>query len=227
MKITFLILLVISLFNTNIFAAGKDDPLLYKFNAEKLEMKMTTDNPIDWDIDFFIGKDLNKVYFFSEGSSTKSNFDETENALVYSRAISSFWDYQIGLAYDTTQTEEELWFITGFQGLAPYFFETKIDLLINDDKNMGLRVDIDYDFLFTQQVILTPSLETSFYSKNNEKMELGSGLSSTKLGLRLRYEVVREFAPYIGITWNKTYGNTKVFEDVDETKMIVGFKFWF
>ena len=227
MKITFLLLLSILLFSTSAIAGGKDDPLLYKFNAEKLEMKMTSDNPIDWDVDFFIGNDLNKIYFSSEGTSIKSDIDETENSIVYSRAISSFWDYQIGLAYDTTESDEQLWFITGFQGLAPYFFEIKIDLLVNDDENIGLRADIDYDFLLTQQVILTPSLETAFYSKNNEKMELGSGLSSTKLGLRLRYEVTREFAPYIGVSWNKTYGNTKELHDLDETKMVAGLKFWF
>ena len=227
MKKIFLKLLIIGMLNNLAFAGGADDPLLYKFSAEKFEVKMAEDNPIDWDMNFWVGKDLEKIYIYSEGSGSNSDIDETENSLVYSKAISSFWDYQIGIAYDTTKTDEELWFITGFQGLAPYFFETSVNLLISDDGNFGLRADIDYDLLLTQKLILTPSLETSFYTKNNEDMEQGSGLSTTKVGLRLRYELIREFAPYVGFSWNKTYGKTSEYHDLDEARVVVGVKFWF
>lgn len=227
MKNLFLKILLLGFITSNIFAAVEDDPLLYRFSAEKFEITTGDDNPFNWDVDFMIGKDLNKFYLYSEGTYVNSEISESENSIVYSRAITSLWDFQSGLAYDTVPNENNLWLTFGFQGLAPYFFESRVNFLIDDDGNIGLRADLDYDLLLTQKLILTPSLATSLYTKNNEKMEIGSGLSSTSLSLMLRYEFVREFAPYIGVQWDKTYGNTKEYEDIDNTEIVVGIRFWF
>jgi len=111
--------------------------------------------------------------------------------------------------------------------LAPYFFETRAALLVNSDGNVGLRLDAEYEALITQKLILTPSLEADFYTKDDPEMRLGSGLSSLEAGLRLRYEFIREFAPYIGVTWEKTFGNTYDYNPVNETNLLVGVRFWF
>jgi len=81
--------------------------------------------------------------------------------------------------------------------------------------------------LLTQKLILTPSLEADFYTKDDAKMRLGSGLSSIEGGLRLRYEIIREFAPYLGVTWEKTFGNTKTYNRIDNTSVMLGIRFWF
>ena len=99
--------------------------------------------------------------------------------------------------------------------------------MVNDEGNIGLRVDAEYEALLTQRLILSPSVEADFYTKDDVTMQLGSGLSSMEAGLRLRYEVVREFAPYIGVTWDKTFGNTHDYNPIDETNFLVGVRFWF
>jgi len=95
------------------------------------------------------------------------------------------------------------------------------------DKTLQHSLNTEYEALLTQKLILTPSIEADFYTKNNPEMNLGSGISFAEAGLRLRYEFVREFAPYIGITWNKTFGNTRDYNPVDETSLMVGVRFWF
>ncbi len=132
-----------------------------------------------------------------------------------------------GLAYDKNEDASKTWGEVAISGLAPYYFETRAALLVNEDGNVGLRLDAEYEALLTQKLILTPSLEADFYTKDDPKMNLGSGLSSMEAGLRLRYEFVREFAPYIGVTWEKTFGNTEDFNPVDETNLLVGVRFWF
>ena len=146
---------------------------------------------------------------------------------MYSRAIAPFWDAQIGLAYDKNADASETWASFAIAGLAPYYFETRAALLVNGDGNVGLRLDAEYEALITQKLILTPSLEADFYTKDNAELGLGSGLSNIEAGLRLRYEFVREFAPYIGVSWDKTFGNARDFNPVNETNFLVGVRFWF
>ena len=123
----------------------------------------------------------------------------------------------------STQTWAEI----AISGLAPYYFETRAALLVNDEGNVGLRLDAEYEMFFTQKLILSTSVEADLYTKNDASMQLGSGLSSMEAGLRLRYEMVREFAPYIGVSWEKTFGNTRDYHPVDETNLLLGVRFWF
>ena len=111
--------------------------------------------------------------------------------------------------------------------LLPYYFETRAALLVNSEGNVGLRLDAEYEALLTQKLILTPSFEADFYTKDDASLHIGSGLSSIEAGLRLRYEFKREIAPYIGLTWEKTFGNTRDFNPINETNFLVGVRFWF
>jgi copper resistance protein B len=113
------------------------------------------------------------------------------------------------------------------QGLSQYFFETRTTLLLGEDGNIGLRAEAEYDALLTQKLILTPSIQLSAYTKDNEEMGIGSGFSNITMGTRLRYEVTREFAPYIGVEWNKNLGNTNDISSLDEVYAVVGMRFWF
>lgn len=211
-------------------AGGERDPLLTYFLMDTLEISSQTDNPTSWDATAWIGKDWHKLYFKTEGE-TLNGQTESENQLLYSRPIEKFWDLQMGLGYDTTPHKNQTWGVIGFQGLAPYFFETNAVLLAND-KNIGFRLDTEYEALFTQKLILTPSLKLSAYSSDDESMGIGSGLSSAELGLRLRYEFSRKFAPYIGIKLNQAFGKTSDYVkseggDESETSFVAGLRFWF
>ena len=211
----------------NAYADMEDDPLNTMFLMDRFEVLNNDENTRVWEGSFWIGYDLNKLYLYSNGEATADGLETSQNELVYSRAIAPFWDAQIGLAYDKNADASRTWGEVAISGLAPYYFETRVALLFNAEGNIGLRLDAEYEILFTQKLILTPSLEADFYTKDDPKMSLGSGLSNIEAGLRLRYEIRREFAPYIGITWEKTFGNTRDFNPIDETNFLVGVRFWF
>ncbi len=210
-----------------VHADMEDDPLLTMFVMDRFEVLDNSENTRVWEGSFWIGYDLNKLYLYSDGEATADGLETSQNELVYSRAIAPFWDAQIGLVYDKNADASRTWGEVAISGLAPYYFETRAALLFNTEGNIGLRLDAEYEILFTQKLILTPSLEADFYTKDDPKMSLGSGLSNIEAGLRLRYEIRREFAPYIGITWEKTFGNTRDFNPIDETNFLVGVRFWF
>lgn len=205
----------------------EDDPLVTMLLMDKFEVLDNDENTRVWEGSFWIGYDINKLYIYSEGEATADGLESSQNELVYSRAIAPFWDAQIGLAYDKNDDASKTWGEIAISGLAPYYFETRAALLVNGDGNVGLRLDAEYEALLTQKLILTPSLEADFYTKDDQDMHTGSGLSSIEAGLRLRYEFIREFAPYIGVTWEKTFGNTSDYNPIDETNLMVGVRFWF
>jgi copper resistance protein B len=208
-------------------AAGADDPLRTMLIMDKLEILNNDENSRVWEGSFYIGYDIDKLYVYSDGEATKEGLDVSQNELVYSRAIAPFWDIQAGIAYDKNANASKTWGEIAIAGLAPYYFEARAALLFNGNGNFGLRLDAEYEALLTQRLILTPSLEAEFYTKDDPELQLGSGLSSLEAGLRLRYEIVREFAPYIGVTWEKTFGNTNEYNPIDETNFLLGIRLWF
>lgn len=212
---------------TSSFAGGGGDILRATVMVDNLEYQFNDEKSVSWDTYAYVGYDLSKVYIYSEGEKAKSSSAESENQLVFSHGISPYWDIQLGIGYDKTEESDETWGVIGVQGLAPYFFETRAVVLVNDDGNIGLRVEAEYEALITQKLILTPSIALTAYTKDNEDIELGSGVSNLTLGARLRYEFIREFAPYIGVEWGKNFGNTSDYAPLDESYVTVGLSFWF
>jgi copper resistance protein B len=204
-----------------------DDPLITKLVMDKFEILDNDENSKVWEGSFYMGYDINKLYLYSEGEASSNEVYSSKNEILYSRAIAPFWDIQAGIAYDKNDYSSTTWAEVAISGLAPYYFETRVALLLGEDSNIGLRASAEYEALITQKLILTPSIDISLYSKDNIEMQIGSGLSSIDMGLRLRYEIVREFAPYIGINWEKNFGNTYDYNPLDETSMVVGIRFWF
>jgi copper resistance protein B len=210
-----------------IYAEMTDDPLLGKVTLDQLEYQASDEKAISWDTSVWIGYDLNKLYLYTEGEKPKNGDTESETQLVFSHAIAPFWDIQTGIGYDTGEDDSQAWAILALSGLAPYFFETRATMLVGEDGNVGIRIGLEYEALVTQRLILTPSLESDFYTKDTPEMTYGKGLSNITAGLRLRYEIKREFAPYIGIEWTKNYGNTANMNPLDETYITAGARIWF
>ncbi|WP_225879742.1 copper resistance protein B [Abyssogena phaseoliformis symbiont] len=118
------------------------------------------------------------------------------------------------------------------KGLAPYLFEVDASLFVGEFGRLGIRLNAEHEYMLSQKLILSPEVEINAFSKDDELTGTRKGLSSVETGLRLRYEVTREFAPYIGINWEKKYGNTADFsiaegEDIEGTQIVVGVRFWF
>ncbi|WP_373036218.1 copper resistance protein B [Sulfurimonas sp.] len=204
-----------------------DNPLRATFVADEFEYRFNDGKETSWDVNAYVGYDLDKIYIYSEGEKPEDGNAESENQLVYSRAIAPYWDIQFGVDYDKTPESDKTWGVIAMQGLAPYFFETRAVLLLSDDGNIGFRFDAEYEALLTQRLILSPSLSTALYTKDAADMEIGKGLSNITFGARLRYEFVREFAPYIGFEWSKNFGNTDDFHHLDETYVTAGLRVWF
>lgn len=216
-----------------VLADGKDDPLLTKVLIDQFEVRDGVDsNPLVLDGQGWIGKDLQKLWFKVEIERDDGETEEAELQALFSQAIAPYWDVQIGLRHDFQPSPSRSWAVFGIQGLVPYFFEVDTALFIGESGRSGLRLEAEYELLFTQRLILTPEIEVNFYGQNDRDLGIGSGLSDVEAGLRLRYEIRREFAPYIGVNWNKNFGNTADFardegEDTDDFQWVIGLRAWF
>lgn len=227
MKNLFKSILLTTALATTSFAGGGGDILRATVMVENFEYQFSDEGVHSWDAYAYAGYDLNKIYIYTEGEKAEDEQSESENQLVYSRAITSYWDVQIGVGYDKTPDADYRWGVLALSGLAPYFFETRAVLLVGEDAEVGIRFEAEYEALLTQKLILSPSIGVTAYSKDIPEMELGEGLSSLTLGLRLRYEFVREFAPYVGVEWSKNFGNTDDYHSLNETYAVIGLRFWF
>lgn len=218
---------------TSVLAGGKDDPLLTKVLIDQLEVRDADDtNPWVLDGQAWVGKDLQKLWFKAEVERVDSEIEEAELQALYSQAIAPFWDVQFGLRQDFQPTPSRSWGVIGLQGLAPYFFEVDTALFIGESGRTAFRLEAEYELLFTQRLILTPEIEVNLYGQNDIDLGIGSGLSDIEAGLRLRYEIRREFAPYIGVNWNKSFGNTAKFarnegNDTNDFQWVIGLRTWF
>ena len=165
-----------------------------------------------------------------EADSGKIEHARTE--LLWSHAIASFWDTQLGARFDTGEIPDKAWLAFGVQGLAPYWFHLDATLYAGENGDTAARLEAEYELLFTQRLILQPRLETNLYGQNNAESGTGSGLSDLTVGLRLRYEITRQFAPYVGIQWAGLYGNAADFARDDDmptevTSWVIGLHMWF
>ena len=165
-----------------------------------------------------------------EADSGKVEHSRTE--LLWSHAITSFWDTQLGIRHDSGETPDRTWAAFGVQGLAPYWFHADATLYVGEHGDTAARFEAEYDLLFTQRLILQPRLEANLYGQNDDQTETGSGLSDLSVGLRLRYEITRQFAPYVGVQWAGLYGGTADYARADnfptrETSWVIGVHAWF
>ena len=222
-----------SVLATQAIAGAKDDPLLTKVLVDQFEVREADDdNPIVLEGQGWIGKDLNKLWLKVELERVDSETEEAELQALYSKALSTYWDFQVGMRHDFEPSPTRSWGVIGIQGLAPYFFEVDTALFVGESGRTALRLEAEYELLFTQRLILTPEIEVNLYGKNDEATGVGSGLSDVEFGLRLRYEIRREFAPYIGVNWIKKYGDSADFsraagDKVSETQFVLGVRMWF
>jgi copper resistance protein B len=184
------------------------------------------------DADAWIGYDLNKLWFKTEVERVDGETEEAELQMLYSRALAPFWDLQLGWRRDIRPEPHRDYLAIGFKGLAPYLFETDASLFLGEAGQFGARLDAEYEYLFTQRLILSPEIEVNLYSRDDEEVGIGAGLSNMSLGLRLRYEIRREFAPYIGVNWTRQFGQTAVYaraegSDPSDFQWVAGIRAWF
>ncbi|MGB1256111.1 MAG: copper resistance protein B, partial [Thiolinea sp.] len=210
-----------------------DDPVLTKVMIDRFEILNTDegDKPILLEADAWIGKDLHKVWLKTEIERVGSELEEAEAQLLYSRAISAYWDIQAGFRKDFKPEERE-WAALSLKGLAPYYFDVDASLFFGKGGRTAARFSGEYELMLSQKTALIPEVEFNFYGQSDPAMGVGSGLSDANISLRIQHEFKREFAPYIGVSWNKLFGGTADMaraegEDTSDVQVMVGFHAWF
>jgi copper resistance protein B len=191
-----------------------------------------------WDVQGWVGSDYNKLWIKTEGDQklSEDHGGDVEVQALYSRLISPFWYLQIGGRFDTLYgngSDPSRGFgVIGFEGLAPYWYDVETALFVSQDGDVSARLEAEYELLFTQRLIAQPRFETNIAIQQVEKFGVGEGFNDVELGLRLRYEIRREFAPYIGISWTRLLGDTADIarnegEEVDNLAFVAGVRMWF
>ncbi len=215
-----------------------DEMTVSKIIFDQLEYRDNDDvNTFNWDMQGWIGTDYKKFWVKFEGEDeTSSSNGELELQMLYSQAIAPFWDFQLGIRYDTNYgnglDNDRFFAVVGVQGLAPYWFEVEPTLFISEDGDVSARIVTTYDLLFTQKLILQPRLEINAAASKVSEFGIGKGLNDVQFGLRLRYEIRREIAPYAGLSWTKNFGDTADFVraeggDTNNLALVAGIRLWF
>jgi copper resistance protein B len=186
-----------------------------------------------WDAQGWYGTDRDKLWLKSEGTYNLDDgkVDEAELQALVSRAVTTFFDAQVGIRHDVTPNPSRTYAVVGLQGLAPYFLELDSAAFLSDKGDVTARIEAEYDLLLTQRLILQPRVELDLAAQNVEELGIGAGLSGLELGLRLRYEVRRQFAPYIGVSWKRAIGDAARFarrqgEDAAHGTIVAGLRIW-
>jgi copper resistance protein B len=184
-----------------------------------------------WDGEAWFGGDLNRLVFKSEGDGDRRGVESGEIQALYSRAVGLYTDLQIGVRQDV-EPKSRTYAAIGFETLLPYWIEAGGALFLSNKGHVLGRAEGAIDWRLSQRLILQPRAELNFAAQDIPETAIGSGLSDGELGLRLRYEVRREFAPYVGVAWTRRFGRTADYaraqdREVSDTSFVVGLRAWF
>lgn len=210
----------------------EDDPLLAMVEIDRLELRDGDGAPRLLEAEAWAGYDLRKLWLSTEIERAGGSTEEAEVQLGWSRAFAPFWDLRLGVRRDFDPEPERSWAMVGVKGLAPYLFEVDAALFVGGSGRTALRLEAEYELALTQRLMLVPELEINAHGDDDEATGTGAGLSDIELGLRLRYEIRRELAPFIGVSWQRRFGNSADFardagEAIDSTQLLVGVHAWF
>jgi copper resistance protein B len=185
-----------------------------------------------WEGQGWVGTDYDKLWIKSEGALSKGAVDDGQQQFLYSRAITTYFDLQGGLRSDIDSRPARNWAALGIQGLAPYFFDIEATGFVSNEGHLAAKLEASYDLLLTQRLILQPQVEVNLYSKADPVRMIGAGISDIDTGLRLRYEIDRKFAPYLGVVYEGKFGQTaslakRAGESTGDFRVAFGVRIWF
>jgi copper resistance protein B len=211
-----------------------DQDILVHAMLEQFEDRLNgSDHAFRYDGQAWIGTDYDKFWVKSEGRlSDGGRFTDGQHEALYDRAISTFFDLQTGIRVDADGAAPRSWGAFGIQGLAPYFFDVEATAYVSGQGHLAARLKGSYDLLLTQQLILQPEAELNLYSKADPGRRIGSGFSDIDAGLRLRYELSRKLAPYLGIVYEGRFGQSARYAQTDgestsDLRFVFGLRTWF
>lgn len=183
---------------------------------------------LHWDAFAWVGRDDVKLRLEAEGEAHDGDIEESSLKTLLSFNADEFWDVQAGLRFDV-QEGGRTWAALGLHGLAPYFVETDAFVYVDGDGNAAFELAYEMDFALTQDIFLQPHVKVEGFAQEIESLEVAEGLASVELGLQLRYEITRKFAPYVEFVWERDLGETSSLrqalgEDVERTTLRAGLR---
>jgi len=186
----------------------------------------------DWNAQAWYGGDYNKLWLKTEGERLEGETQDARVELLWDRVFSRWWSAQTGVRHDFGDGPSRDWLALGVEGLAPYFFGIEATAYVGDAGRTAARLRLQYELLFSQRLILQPEFEVNAYGKDDPERGIGSGVSDFQLALRLRYEIRREFAPYIGVDWMRRLGSTADYaraagQSTDDLWAVLGVRLFF
>lgn len=185
-----------------------------------------------WDAEGWYGNDRDKFWWKTEGEGNWRT-GQTESAEfqgLYNRMLDDFWDLQVGLRHDLDPHPSRTYGVLGLQGLAPYGIDTEASLFVSERGDTSARLELEYEWLLTQRWALSPRFEINASADRVDEYELGKGITSTEAGLRLSYDVTRQLSPYVGLSWENVYGETRDMrarDEADRLSLVVGLSAWY
>lgn len=204
-----------------------------KAMLETAEVRPSGDGDVwAWEGEASYGGDINRFVFKTEGEGGSGELESAEIQALYGRAIGPYFNLQAGVRHDFEPGPQRTYATVGVGGVAPYWFEVEGALFLSDQGDLSARLEGSYDLRLTQKLILEPRAEANLAASADPALELGSGLQDIELGLRLRYAIRQTFAPYVGVHWERKFGDTADFarahgEAVEDTRLVVGLRAWF
>lgn len=213
---------------------GMDDTgLTASLLVDRLEWRNTAGGDAGtWDAFAWYGGDYNKLWLRTEGERVGGRTEDARVELLWDRIIARWWSLQAGARQDFGAGPPRTWAALGIQGLAPQWFDLEATFYVGEGGRTAARFQAEYELLFTQRLVLQPEFELNLYGKSDPARGLGSGLSDLELGVRLRYEFRREFAPYVGVVWSRAFGETADLrgaegESANDTRLVAGLRLRF
>ncbi|MCP3050700.1 copper resistance protein B [Xanthomonas euvesicatoria pv. allii] len=185
-----------------------------------------------WEAQGWIGTDLDRMWLRSEGEREDGRTEAADLEVLYGRSVATWWDVVGGIRHDFTPGGAQTFAAIGVQGLAPQKFEVEATAYLGEGGQTAARFEAEYELLLTNRLILQPLVEVEAYGKNDPARGIGAGLSTAGAGLRLRYEITRRFAPYVGVVYERAFGDTADFrrdegKDSNDTRFVAGVRLWF
>ena len=185
-----------------------------------------------WEAQASYGNDADKLWLRTQGERVRDKLQEGDGELFWNHNVTTYWSTQLGTRHDFGEGTTRSWAAFGLQGLAPYWFELEATAYLGPSGRTAARLRSEYDLLLTQRLILQPEFEVNVYGKTDPARRIGSGVSDMQLGMRFRYEIRRQFAPYIGVLTARRFGASAAFarddhQRISDRQWVAGFRIWF
>jgi len=218
-------------------SAQQKSLVFHGLQMEELEYRRgdESENLLAWNGDAFVGTDEIKLRLLSEAEYDKDagQFETLENRLVLQTPVSTFFDIKGGARLDTPKGQDRWYGVVGVTGLAPQWFEVDADFFVSETGDTSARLDIEYELLITNRLILTPSMDINVAFSGDTEIGIGSGVSDIEAGARLSYDLIdRAVSPYLGVVYERKFGQTENIadregEDTEGWRAVVGTKILF